>query len=252
MTELASELERIEPRVGTFPWPDYEYARGYGVFAMPTSEGHVLGLRVMPENDFAPYVTVWHKAPKDDGWNWSIFVDGPRFDTACPRYYGPATRQVRHARIGLEWTGSMALRVEMDDPRLVWTISLTETPLLKAMNRVSAPLPLWTWRPRALLRARGLMAGRLLSTGDIRLSGLMTSGHFGVLMPQRIYFITASKAVLDGQDLGEPVRTARNPRIGEFPLPARPTFAVGQVCWRIKDPEEYRRTREELRGEVRR
>lgn len=246
---LANELQQIEPRVGASPWPDYEYGRGYGVMAMPTSEGHVLALRVFPENDFAPYVTVWHRAPEHDSWNWSIFVDGPRFDTACPRYYGPATRQVQHARIALEWTSPMELRVAMEDPRLEWTMSLAETPLLKAMNAVCAPLPLWTWKPAGLLRARELMAKQLLGMGDIRLSGIMPSGHFGVLMPQRIFFIAASRAVLDGRDLGEPARVARNPEIGEFPLPARPTLAVGRYQMRVRDREEYRRTREELRKE---
>lgn len=247
--ELARQLESIEPRVSASPWPDHEYGRGYGVMAMPTSKGHVLALRVFPENDFAPYVTVWHRAPEHDCWNWSIFVDGPRFDTACPRYYGPATRQVQHAQITLEWTSPIKLRVEMDAPCLEWTMSLAETPLLKAMNAVSAPLPLWTWKPGGLLRARELMAKQLLDMGDIRLSGVMPSGHFGVLMPQRIYFITASRAELDGRDLGEPARAAQNPKIGEFPLPARPTLAVGQYHMRVKDQEEYRRTLEELRNE---
>ncbi len=57
---LASEPQRIEPRVGTSPWPDHEHVRGFAVMAPPFSSGHVLGLRVRPENDFAPYVSLWH------------------------------------------------------------------------------------------------------------------------------------------------------------------------------------------------
>ena len=58
---------------------------------LPFDSGHYLALRVFPENDFSPYKTVWHRDPEGQ---WSIFVDGPRFDTACPRYYGPACTRV--------------------------------------------------------------------------------------------------------------------------------------------------------------
>ena len=39
--------------------------------------------------------------------------------------------------------------------------------------------------------------------------------------------ILASRAVLGGQDLGEPVRARENPAIGALRLPARPVFALG-------------------------
>lgn len=37
---LASDLQRIEPRVGISPWLDHEH--GYAVMALPFSSGHVL------------------------------------------------------------------------------------------------------------------------------------------------------------------------------------------------------------------
>ncbi len=43
----------------------------------------------------------------------------------------------------------------------------------------------------------------------------MPSGHNGILMPQRMYLIEDSTAVLDGKDLGRPTRAAHNPRIGD-------------------------------------
>ncbi len=79
------------------------------------------------------------------------------------------------------------------------------------------------------------------------LLGTMPSGHYGILMPARIFFVAESTAVLDGVELGKPTRARENPRIGELRLPARPTFAVGQAYWKIRDEEEYRRTVEELR-----
>ncbi len=249
---LAGELQRLPVRIGPSPWPGWEHVRGFGVFALPFSSGHVLTLRNFPQNDFAPFVTVWHRTPEGD---WSIFYDAPRPDIACPRHFGPAARLVQPSHITLTWTGPMALRVEMDDPPLLWTLSMKSTPLLRAINAVYARMPLSSWRSRRQRRVREWMAGRLLGMGDIALSGTMPSGHYGILMPQRVFFIAESRAVLDGVDLGEPARVDHSPRIGEVPLSARPIFAVGQAFWRIRDEEEYRRTVEELsqaagRGEI--
>ncbi len=84
-----------------------------GCFGLPFDSGHVLALRVFPENDFSPYRTVWHRDP---GGRWSINVDGPRLDTACPRYYGAACHFTGHAQIRLTWDGPATLRVTMDSP----------------------------------------------------------------------------------------------------------------------------------------
>jgi hypothetical protein len=86
------------------------------------------------------------------------------------------------------------------------------------------------------------MARRLLGLGDIRMTGTMPSGHVGILMPERMYLIDRSTAVLDGVDLGAPARVAPNPTIGDVPLPARGVLAVGGAAWEILDGEEYTRT----------
>ena len=242
MTDLASELSGLPARRGDAPWPDHEYVKGWGIMGMPLDSGHYLALRVFPENDFSPYKTLWHRDPAG---RWSIFVDGPRFDTACPRYYGPACSHVGHATIRLTWTGPMSLRVEADEARLDWTLRATATPLLRGLNAVGARLPTWTWRPRALLRARELLARRVLHMGDIRMSGTMPSGHTGTLMPERMYFIDDATATLAGEDLGHPARVTVTPDIGGFPLPARGVLAIGQAAWPIRDHDEYARTRSE-------
>ena len=77
------------------------------------------------------------------------------------------------------------------------------------------------------------------------MSGVMPSGHTGTLMPQRMYLVEDSTAVLEGHDLGRPVHAAQNPRIGDIALPARGVLAVGQGAWAILDREEYERTRAE-------
>lgn len=240
MLDLATELAGLAVAQGRqAPWPGHEYVKGWGVFALPFDSGHVLALRIFPESDFSPYRTVWHRDPRG---RWSIHVNGPRLDTACPRYYGPACDYTGHAQIRLTWTGPATLHVSMDPPALEWTLTATSTHMLGMINTLSAALPLFTWRHRSLMRARERLA-RALGMGKLQLSGTMPSGHHGTLMPQQMYFISHSTATLDGIDLGLPSRLRDNPTIGGVTLPARGVLAIGQAAWEILDPIEYERTR---------
>jgi len=245
LTDLASRLRDMPARRGDPPWPGNEYVSGWGVFGLPFDSGHVLALRVFPENDFSPYRTVWHRDPEG---RWSIYVDGPRLDTACPRYYGPACTHIGHARIDIEWSGPASLRVDVDAPHLDWTLKATETPILRVLNATSSRLPKWTWRSSRLGGGPRNLARRILGMGDIRLSGTMPSGHVGILMPERMYLIDETTAVLDGKDLGQTTRMIPNPKIGEVPLPARGVLAIGQGAWEILDNDEYTRTRAQTRS----
>lgn len=249
MTSLAAAAQRFVPRTGESPWPGHEYVRGYSVFSLPTSTGDVLVLRVLPENDFAPYTTVWHRSATGA---WSMFVDATDPDTACPRYFGSACREILPASIQVSWPGASELHIEVrpaprpstgasavppppvgDRPQLSWSVSLAEPPLLRALNIMSAPMPRSSWKPDALVVAREWMARRLLSMGeDLRLRVTTPSGHLATLCPQRIAFVTASEALLDGRDLGEPLRVQKCPTIGPTPLAARPTFAMGEGFFR--------------------
>jgi hypothetical protein len=241
MIDIAALVSSIPEGAGDAPWPGHEYVRGWGVFGLPFDSGHVLALRVFPQNSFAPYRTVWHRDPAG---RWSIFADAPRLDIACPRYYGAACSHVGYAKIGLDWTGPHTLRVTVDRPQLDWTITAHTSPALDIINPISARLPLSTWRPRSLLRCREAVA-RALGMGRMTMSGTMPSGHIGVLMPQRMYLIDQAQATLEGADLGRPARVPENPVIGDVPLPARGVLAIGQAMWPIRDPEEFRRTRAE-------
>jgi hypothetical protein len=244
MLDLSSRLSDIAAVRGQAPWPNHEYVKGWGVFGLPFDSGHVLALRVFPENDFGPYRTLWHREPKG---SWSIYVDGPRLDTACPRYFGAACDYTGYGRIELTWTGPATVRVTMDDPALDWTLTARSTRLLDFLNAISATLPVRTWRPRSLVRARERLASAM-GMGHLQLSGVMPSGHTGTLMPQRMYFIDEARAVFDGVDLGRPARVRDNPRIGDTPLPARGVLGIGQAVMEILDPVEYERTRSETAG----
>lgn len=241
---LAAKAESIEPETGRSAWDGHEHGRGYAVLSLPFASGHILGLRVMPENDFAPYVSVWHRTPEED---WAIYVDGPALETACPRYWKPATRTVAFATIDVAWTGPTDLRVTMDDPALEWTLSMTAPPLQRALNAVDGALPLWTWRPASLRRVREWVARRYLGYGDIRLSFTTASGHDTVLLARENYRIAGASASLDGASLGEPVVLDANPTIGGVRLPTAPSFVLGEAHAAIRDPAEYRRTRSRVR-----
>lgn len=208
---------------------------------LPFSSGHLLGLRVFPETDFAPYCSVWHCTP--DG-AWSIYNDGPSLETTCPRWWGPALRTASLTRIDVEWTGPSELSVAVASPSLVWTMSVGAPAYLRALNAVSGAMPFWTWKLAPMLRVREWVAERLLGMGRLRFSFWTPSGQDAVIMPEEVYFIEESDARLEGRDLGRPVRLEANPTIGDVPLPTRPSFVVGQAHATVRDPEEYRRTRE--------
>jgi hypothetical protein len=240
MFDLASTVSQLPEVRGRAAWAGHEYVKGWGVFGLPFDSGHVLALRVFPENDFAPYRTVWHRDPQG---KWAIYVDGPRLDTACPRYYGDACEHTGYAGVGLAWTGPATLRVTMEQPALEWTLTASSTWLLGALNAASAALPLATWRTRPLLWARELMA-QALGMGHLQLCGVMPSGHTGTLMPQRMFFVDDSRARFDGLDLGRPVHLRENPTIGGVALPARGILAMGEAMWRVRDAAEFERARQ--------
>ena len=237
---LAGKAQAIEDRIEESPWADHEYVRGYGVFVLPFSTGHLLALRVSPQNPFGPYVSVWHRDP---GGAWSIFVDGPSLETACPRYWGPATERAEFATVDVSWTGPDALRVEVDEPALAWTMSMSAPPLNRMVNAVNATLPLWTWGLDPLVRAGEWVASRFLDVGDVRFSFTTPSGHDTVLVPAGEYVVHESEAVLEGRSLGDPVRLEGNPTIGGVALPSRPSFVFAEAHMGVVDPDGFERTR---------
>jgi hypothetical protein len=238
---IARKARSLSPKTGTSPWEDHEYGRGYVVLVLPFSSGHQLGLRVFPENDFAPYVSVWHRPPEK---SWSVYVDGPSLETACPRYWGPVLDSAALATIGVTWTGPSELRIEIEEPVLTWTLSIDAPRALRLMNTISTALPLWMWKPGPPVGLRGWIARQLLDMVGIRFPFTTANDHEAVLMAQENYAIDESEAVLDGHSLGDPVRLAENPTIGDVSLPPEPYFIFGQVHMRITDLEEYTCTKE--------
>ena len=218
------------PAPGHPPGPGQEYVSGWGIFALPFQTGDVLALRVLPHNNFSPYVSIWHRDPFG---RWAIYVDGARLDTACPRYFGPACDFTGLTTITVGWTDRNRVRIRMNEPCLDWTLTARSTPALSLLNAINGRLPARSWRPRGLVRAREVVA-RWLGLGQLQLAGVMPSGHVGKLMPERMYFVEDSSACLRGADLGRPVRLPASPMIGEFRLPARGVLVKGGAVWDVR------------------
>lgn len=240
---LAGKVHQIRPSVEPSPIAGYEHVRGYGIYALPFKSGHVLALRVFPENDFAPYSTIWHRTP--DG-HWSIYVDGPRHDTACPRYYSDATDHVQSANISITWVGPMELQVEMDDPKLELTVQMDAPRPAKFLNAIGARIPTSLWRVPGMASLFAHIADAVFDIGDVTLIGTAPNGQHAMLLPRQMYPIDAAVGILDGENLGEPTTSETNPTMGDVAFPARPMLAVGEAYFEILDRMEYDRTRSEL------
>lgn len=227
---------------GDAPWAGYEYVKGWGVFGLPFDSGHVLALRVMPQGSFEPYRAIWHRNPEG---RWSINVDGPRVELGCPRYFGPACEEVGPTHIDVKWTGPYTLQVRADQPRLEWAVTFSRSPVMALVNPLNQAMPLASWRSSVMVKARELLA-RGLGMGSLELACEMPSGHHGIFMPERMYLVKSTRAVLAGVDLGAATRTRPNPDIGGVPLPARGVLAIGGGVWKIKDEAEFERIRREV------
>ncbi|WP_169791284.1 hypothetical protein [Sandaracinus amylolyticus] len=236
---IAEELGALRAHVGPSPLAGYEHVSGFGVYALPFDSGHVLALRVFPDNDFAPYVTVWHRTPEG---GWRIYYDAPRADIACPRYYGAAAEHVAPADIVLQWTSPMELHVAMRAPRLDWTIDVGAPLRARVLGAIASRVPERAWRSGAVQRVLARVGDAAFGIGDVTLSGRVPNGQRAFLMPKRMFPIVESTALLEGRSLGRPTRLDESPRIGDMRLPASPVLAIGEAYFSIDDPDEHRRT----------
>ncbi len=242
--DLAAELDGLQFGPAASAWDGFEVNAGYAVMNQPMASGDLLALRVFPRSDFGGYVSVWHCDP--DG-AWSQYVDLAPVEAGCPRAWSPPLARSGPASLHLDWTGPNELEVRMDRPALRWRLSMSRTVPLVLLNALHAPLPLSTWRPRALVAVREWMV-RLLGLGAVSMSGVVPAGERLVAVLRRMFWVEHSTARLDGRDLGGPVVLDRCPTIGGWPLPRRGVFAIGEAHATIGDRDQYERLRQEALG----
>jgi hypothetical protein len=227
--ELVTEAADLPPG-------DDERFAGYGVMSLPFSSGHFLALRVFLASSVGPgYRAVWHRDPAG---RWTIYAtEAP--ERSCARYFGAALSATVRTPIDVAWTSGDALSVTVPGV-LDWNIQLGRTGTTRLLSRMGVLLPGRAWRSNAVLTAMGPMAGALLGAGRVGLRGTVPNGQRFQAAPRRLWAVTRSTARLHGSDLGPLGPLDEQDRLGDFWLPQRGLFAVGQSIFEPYDPGRHR------------
>lgn len=229
--------ERTEASPG-LPEGTEERFSGYGVMGLPFRSGHVLGLRRFAASSIGRgYTSVWHRAPSGE---WTFYQDVPA-EQSCARYFGPRLRRSVERPIEIRWTGSNSFSVDVDGGKAVqWDVTLASPPAIRAMNAMASIMPKAMWRNEAALRAMGVMARRLLGTGRMALAGLAPSGQRFIANPLVAWTIPSSRARIEGVEAGELGPLPDQERLGDFWIPQRGLFVIGQAFFEPLDPARHR------------
>ena len=193
---------------------------------LPFASGHILGLRRWTTSSVGEsFTSIWHRDP---GGRWT-FYESVRCEVACTRYFGSAVQCVQVEPIEVRWEGPRRLRVFTADSGAVdWTIEVGRTLMTRMMSALGSSLPLAAWRSRPILSLMGFVAGRALGVGRVQLTGLTANGQHFDANPLRIWYVTASRATVQGQDLGPVGPRAEQAHMADFFFPQRGIFAIGR------------------------
>jgi hypothetical protein len=229
-------VERLE-RAAELPGGEGERFAGYGVMGMPFASGHILGLRRFPASSLGPgYASVWHRDPED---RWTFYQDVAP-EQACSRYFGKALEESRVSRIEVAWSSARELVVAVDGgSTLRWQISLAETPGTRLMNVVGGLLPEALWHHPGTLQRMGKVAGLVLGTGQLSLTGQAPNGQRFVAQPRLIWMVSSSTAAVNGQALGPMGPLPAQAKLGDFWIPQRGIFAVVHAVLDAFDPARH-------------
>lgn len=234
------QARRLAERTETspmLPTGTEERFSGYGVMGLPFRSGHILGLRRFSASSIGRgYTSVWHRTPAGE---WTFYQDiSP--ELSCARYFGPCLRGSVECPIEIRWTAADAFSVEIAGGRtLRWKVTLASPASIRAMNLMAAVMPGALWRSEAALRAMGGMARHLLGTGRLALAGRTPSGQHFIANPRVAYTIPSSVARVEGVDLGEVGPIAEQDRLGDFWIPQRGLFVIGQAFFEPFDPARH-------------
>lgn len=200
---------------------------GYGVMGLPFASGHVLALRRFPASSVGPgYTSIWHRSPQGA---WTMWTDVEPLQS-CPRYFGSAVERVVHAPIEVSWTDASRMTVRTDEGReLDWEIELGSSLATRLLSSVGRVTPNSLWRRRSVLSAMAAVAGPLLRAGRLSLQGNVPNGQWFRANPRLIWFVTGGRALVRGVDLGAFGSLSEPASLGDFLIPQRGIFAVGQT-----------------------
>lgn len=224
----ALALERRRP----LPSGREERFTGYGAIGLTFGSGHVLAFRRSAASSIGPpFTSVWHRDP---GGRWTHYVDiepGRSFH----RYFGAGIDRVEVEEISLTWPGPAELTITMPRVPFQWALRLRATPRTRAASWVGRLLPGRLWRDERVLAIVAAAAARALGVGRFRLHGHTPGGYRFRLHPRVIWEVRASAAVLRGADLGTLAALPGPARFGEFRIPSRGLFIVGESRFEVID-----------------
>ena len=228
MKEPRTIVQRIEqdPRL---PHGRAERFCGYAVLGVPFTSGDVLAMRRFPASSVGPgYTSVWHR--NSDG-EWTMWVDSEPLH-ACPRYFGSGVERVVRAAIDVSWPDPRRMTLRIEEGReLDWEIMLASTLTTRFLSAVGRATPDVLWRRRSVLSLMGAVAGPMLRAGRLSLHGKAPNGQWFKANPKSIWTVMGGRALLHGADLGGPEPLPETASLGDFVIPQRGIFAVGQALF---------------------
>ena len=116
------------------------------------------------------------------------------------------------------------------------------------MSGAGRLMPRAMWDNRAVLAVMGRAAAPVLRAGRVRLSGTAPNGQWFKANPRRIWSVADSTAVVERCGPGSPGPLPEQTRLGDFWLPQRGIFAVGEGSYEEFDPTRHQRVRPAVRG----
>jgi hypothetical protein len=236
MPEPRTVVERLEQGI-TLPAGPSERFSGYGVIGLPFASGHVLGLRRFPASSVGRgYTSVWHRDP---GGRWTFYLDAPP-QQACPRYFGSAIAEALVCAIDVRWSGAHRFTITiLDDVDLWWDVELAGTAATRLVNAVSGALPESLVRDARFLKVMGSAAGVMLRAGHVGFAGRAPNRQLFVNSPRLIWSVRASTASLKREALGCIGPLDRQARLGDFWIPQRGIFTVGDTSFEPFDDARH-------------
>jgi hypothetical protein len=209
---------------------------GYGVMGLPFASGHYLAFRHFPASSVGEgYDSVWHRDPAG---NWVIYSSVPP-SSSCARYFGSELEDARVEDISVQWTGPRAFTVEIRH-KIVWELELGRSVATAAMTGIGRLMPAAWWRSEKVLSAMSKAAGPVLRAGKVGLTGTVSNGQWFRANPRMLWTVDDSRAMVDGVDIGPPGPLDHQARLGDFWLPQRGMFVVGESFFEPYDPERHR------------
>jgi hypothetical protein len=220
-------MAAILERAAVLPDGPGDRFAGYAVLGVPFRSGDVLALRRYPVTSIGPgYTSIWHRDPEGA---WTFYSDAA-CDQGCARYFGSGVREFVGTPIRIEWPGPRNMTIAACGGRLLtWRIALAPTMSTKILNAVAALVPRRSLMDERAMRVFGRAAGLVLSAGRVSLAGQTPGGHRFVASPRVVWAVVASRAAIEGRDLGETGPIDPQPALGDFHIPRRGLFAVGSV-----------------------